>query len=77
MIDWVPTAKAVVGNVATPLAFTVPARSVVVPSRNVTVPVGTLLPDCCATVAVNVTLCPSVTSAAEAESVVVVAQRFV
>ena len=36
-------------------------------------PVGTLLPDCGATVAVNVTLCPGVTWVAEAESVVVVA----
>jgi len=72
VIDCVPTAKAVVVNVATPPAFRVPCPSVV-PSRNVTVPVGTLLPDCGATVAVNVTLCPGVTSAAEAVSVVVVA----
>ena len=72
MIDWVPAAKVVVVNVATPLAFKFAAPSVV-PSRNVTVPVGTLLPDCGATVAVNVTLCPVVICAAEAVSVVVVA----
>jgi hypothetical protein len=60
-------------KVATPLAFKVPVPRVVVPSRNVTVPVATLLPDCGATVAVNVTLCPLVICAAEAVSVVVVA----
>jgi hypothetical protein len=73
VIEFVPTARAVVVNVATPLVFKVPAPSVVVPPRNVTVPVGTLLPECGATVAVNVTLCPVVICAAEAVSVAVVA----
>ena len=58
MIDWVPAGKELVLNVATPLAFKVPVPRVVVPSRNVTEPVGTLLPLCGVTVAVNVTLCP-------------------
>ena len=60
-------------NVATPLAFKVDVPSVVAPSRNVIVPVGTLLPAWGATVAANVTLCPIAICVAEAVSVVVVA----
>ena len=58
---------------AAPLAFKVPVPRVVVPSTKVTVPVGTMLPTCGATFAVNVTLCPGVIWVADADSVVVVA----
>jgi hypothetical protein len=44
--------------------------SVVVPSRNVTVPVGTAVPDAGATVAVNVILVPLTTEVALAASAV-------
>ena len=73
MIECVPAARVVVVNVAVPLAFKDPVPRVVVPSRKVTVPVGTLLPACGVTFAVNVTLCPVVTWVEEADSVVVVA----
>jgi hypothetical protein len=57
--------------VATP-ELSVPVPSVVVLSRNLTVPVGVpLLPAPPATVAVKVTFVPAVTVAAEAFSVVV------
>ena len=73
MIDCVPAARVVVVNVATPLAFKVPVPKVAVPSRNVTVPVGTLLPDFGVMVAVKVTLCPLLMEVAEELSTVVVA----
>ena len=73
MIDWDPAASVVVLKVATPLAFNAPVPRLVDPSRKVTVPVGTPLPDWGVTVAVNVTLWPVVTCAAEAVSTVVVA----
>jgi hypothetical protein len=46
------------------------------PSRKVTVPVGTLLPDSGATTAVKVTLCDNATAVEDAESVVVVGTVF-
>ena len=58
-----PTASVVVAKVATPLPFSVPVPSFVVPSRKVTVPVGlTPLP---VNVAVKVTDVPEVTELAE------------
>jgi hypothetical protein len=55
----------VVLNVATPLALRVAVPRLVVPSRKVTVPVATLVPDCGETVAVKVTLCPGLMAVAE------------
>ena len=58
----------------TPVAESGPVPSVVAPSLKVTVPVGTVVsPDGPDTVAVKVTLAPTVMVAAEALSVVVVA----
>jgi hypothetical protein len=57
VIEWVATASEVVAKVATPLPFTTPVPREVVPSRNVTVPVG-VPPAVLETVAVNVTDCP-------------------
>jgi hypothetical protein len=65
--------RVVVVNADVALPFKDDVPRVVVPSRNVTVPVATLLPACGDTLAVKVTLCPVVTCVAEAESVVVVA----
>jgi hypothetical protein len=59
--------------VAPPLTLSFAVPRLVVLSRNVTVPVGTLLPDWGATTAVNVTLCDGRTAVEEAVSVVVVA----
>jgi len=54
---WLPTARFVVLNVATPLALTATAEAnVVAPSVNFTVPLG--VPVVAVTVAVNVTDCP-------------------
>jgi hypothetical protein len=54
----VPLGRVEVVTVATPDAFSVAVPTVVVPLRNVTVPVG--IPAVEATVAVNVTACPAV-----------------
>ena len=64
-----PAANADVWNIALPL-LSVPIPSVVVPSRNVTVPVG--VPEFADTVPVKVTPCPTSTVAAEEVTVEVV-----
>ena len=74
MIDCVPTGKELVFMVATALAFKLPVPSAVAPSRNVTVPVGTLPPDCGETVAVKVTLCPVSMAVAELARTVLVTE---
>lgn len=57
MIECVPTVSVDVVNVATPVLFNAPVPSVVVPSRNVTIPVG--MPEVLdVIVAVNVTGAP-------------------
>jgi hypothetical protein len=61
-----------VGNVATPLAFSVPVPICVAPSRNRTVPVGCDVPLPPPSVAVNVTLVPVATDAAEVVNATVV-----
>jgi hypothetical protein len=72
VMECVPTAKVVMARVATPDPFNVPVPRDVVPSRNVTVPVGTVVsPLGPTTVAVRVTLCPAVTEVGEAASAVV------
>lgn len=71
MTLWEPAAKAEVAYVAIPEAFSVPVLRVVVPSLKVTVPVGAFAPEPPVTVAVNVTLAPTITEGAEAVSVVV------
>jgi hypothetical protein len=71
-IEWVPATREVVLKVAIPPPFKDVVPRVVVPSRNVIVPVGTLLPAWGITVAVKVTLCPGVSWVAEAESEVAV-----
>ena len=43
VIECVPTVSVDVANVATPLPFSVPVPSIVVPSRKVTIPVGVRL----------------------------------
>jgi hypothetical protein len=75
VIDCVPAARALVLKEAAPLALRVAVPSAVVPSRKVTVPVGVVLPDAGATVAVNVTLWPVLICVAEAVNEVVVATR--
>ena len=62
-------------NAAVALPFKDDVPRVVVPSRKVTVPVGTLLPAWGVTLAVNVTLCPGASWVEDAESVVVVAME--
>jgi hypothetical protein len=59
--------------VTCPELFNVPVPSCVLPSENVTVPVGVPLPDAAATVALNATLPPAVTVVGVAVSVTVVA----
>src|SRR6516225_9943422 len=58
---------------AWPLASTVTRATTVLPTKNVTVPVGVPVPDGSRTVAVNVTACPTLTGLADASSDVVVA----
>lgn len=70
-----PRGSCVVEYVAWPDAFSVPVPSVVVPLRNVTVPVGIAVPEAGVTVAVKVMLVPLVAMAAEAVSAVVVPIR--
>ena len=72
-MECVPAARAVVLKVAVPPAFNEALPRLVVPSKNLMEPVGTPLPDCGTTLAVNITLWPVVTCVAEADSVVVVA----
>jgi hypothetical protein len=66
----------VVLNVAIPLELSWAVPRLVVPSKNVTVPVGTLLPVNGETVAVKVTLCPGLMVAAEEVSAVLVTIRL-
>jgi hypothetical protein len=61
-------------NTACPDAFSVPVPTLVFPSKNVTVPVGT--PPAPETVAVKLTACPNADGLSEEASVVVVAARF-
>ena len=60
---------------AWPLAFRVTRATTVLPTKNVTVPVGVPVPDGSRTVAVNVTACPTLAGLADASSDVVVALR--
>jgi hypothetical protein len=64
--------SAAVLKTAVPLAFKAADPNVLVPLTKVTVPVGTVVPDFGATVAVKVTLCPVLTWVGEAVSDVVV-----
>ena len=68
-----PSTNAEVVNVACPEPFSVPVPSVVVPSLNVTVPVGVPEPgEAAATVAVKVTDCPTTDGFEEEPKLVVV-----
>ena len=63
---WLPTDKVDLANVALPVPSSVTAApSEVAPSRNETVPVGTVVPDAGVTVDVNVTDCPEFDGFAE------------
>jgi len=74
VIECAPTLRSVVLKVATPVALIVPVPSVVVPSRNVTVPVGVPEPGAsAATVAVKVSDWPKEPGLALEVSEVVVA----
>jgi hypothetical protein len=73
VIELAPVGSVVVLKEAAPLALSAPVPSVVAPLWKVTVPVGVVLPDAGATVAVRTTFCPGVIWTAEAVSVVVVA----
>jgi hypothetical protein len=66
----IPIGRVVVVRVATPLAFRVALPRLVDPFENVTVPVGVVVPDCEVTVAVRVTVCPTVAVVGDAWSVV-------
>jgi hypothetical protein len=72
-MECVPAARAVVFSVAVPPAFNEAFPRLVVPSKNLIEPVGTPLPDCGTTLAVNATRWPIVIWVAEAVSIVVVA----
>ena len=73
MITLLPAESDVVLKNALPLEFSVPVPSTVAPFKNVTVPVGIVLPVCGATVAVKTKVSPESICVAEAVSVVVVA----
>src|SRR5690349_9028519 len=60
---------------AWPLASSVTRATTVLPTKNVTVPVGVPVPDGSRTVAVNVTACPTLAGLADASRPVVVALR--
>ena len=62
---------------AWPLASSVTRATTVLPTKNVTVPVGVPVPDGSRTVAVNVTACPTLAGLADANRAVVVALRVV
>lgn len=70
-----PGARELSDRVATPFAPSGALPSLVVPSKNVTDPVGVLWP-WCVTVAVNVTLCPNAEGFAEEIEAVAVPNRF-
>jgi hypothetical protein len=72
-MEWLPSARLDVLNVATP-PLSVTVASTVVPSLNVTVPLGVPLPGAFAvTVALNVTLWPSPERPSDDVTAVVVA----
>ena len=73
MIEWEPPARLEAEKVATPLTLRPDEPRVVLPSLNVTLPVGVPGPDAGATVAVKVTDCPYVEGSGDEPSVVVVA----
>lgn len=76
-MEWLPRASVVVANVAWPEAFRVLVLSDLVPSLNVTLPVGTAVPGALATtVAVNVTDCPFVEGFKDEVTELVVASLF-
>jgi hypothetical protein len=58
VIECEPTERFVGEKVATPLALTGDEPRLVLPSLNVTVPVGVPVPDAGVTLAANVTFCP-------------------
>lgn len=60
---------------AWPLASSVTRATAVLPTKNVTVPVGVPVPDGSRTTAVNVTACPTLAELADARSDVVAALR--
>ena len=62
---------------AWPLASSVTRATAVLPTKNVTVPVGVPVPEGSRTVAVNVTACPTRAGLADANRAVVVALRVV
>jgi hypothetical protein len=72
-MEWEPTPSDEVEYVAWPVPFNVPVPRVVVPSLNVTVPVGMPVPEAGVTFAVNVTLVPATGVVEEALIVVEVA----
>ena len=72
LMSRVPVAVIVTDSVAVLPPFTVAEPSRVVPSKNLTLPVGAVAP-VVVTTAVNVTFLPALTGFGEADSVVVVA----
>jgi hypothetical protein len=70
LMEWEPTASAEVVSVACALPFREPVPNVVVPSMNVTVPVGAPEPEVGATVAVKVTGWPGAAGFVDEASVV-------
>src|SRR5262245_51092366 len=74
MVNWPATEKKPRMR-ARPLASSVTRATAVLPTKNVTVPVGVPFPDGSRTVAVNVTGCPTTTGLADANRARVVALR--
>ena len=72
VMECAPTPRLLVVNTAIPVPFKVIDPIEVVPSLNVTVPVGTLEPPTSATVAVRLTAVPAVTELGAALKAVVV-----
>ena len=76
-MEWLPRARAEVANVAWPEEFRVLVLRFLVPSLNVTLPVGTAVPgELATTVAVKVTVCPCVDGFSDEVTELVVASLF-
>ena len=76
-MEWLPRARVEVENVACPEAFRVFVLSVLVPSLNVTLPVGTAVPgEFAVTVAVKVTLWLRLDGLSDEVTVLVVPSLF-
>src|SRR5215208_5945233 len=76
MVNWPAREKTAVKR-AWPFEFRATRATTVLPTKNVTVPVGAAVPDGPRTVAVNVTARPTTTGLVDAKRAVVVALRVI